>query len=261
MQIELICADAFDPEHGLVAHGPVDHVVADPAYRDKVHSHHRTTRRGAGGVRARQDLGFEALTPDVRRRAAAAFAAVVRRWVVVFSDLEGAGAWCDDLADVGLEPVQVGLWVKTNATPQLTGDRPASPGEALVVAHAKRGRRTIAKRWNGGGRPLLYRGPSERAGERRSGGATKEHPTQKPLWLMEAVLRELTDPGELVADPFAGSGTTLVAAVRLGRAARGWERVEPWARAAQRRIASTRPQLDLLERPRPSARQLALEDV
>src|SRR5690606_22689098 len=142
--VELIHADAFDPQLGLISHGLVDHVVADPAYGRKVHTRHRTTRKGAGGVRAEQDLGFEALTPDVRRRAAEAFAAVVRRWVVVFSDLEGAGAWCDDLAAAGLEPVQVGLWVKTNATPQLVGDRPASPGEALVVAHAKNGRRPKA---------------------------------------------------------------------------------------------------------------------
>lgn len=256
MPVELIHADAFDPQLGLVAHGLVDHVVADPAYGSKVHTRHRTTRKGAGGVRAEQDLGFEALTPDVRRRAAEAFAAVVRRWVVVFSDLEGAGAWCDDLAAAGLEPVQVGLWVKTNATPQLVGDRPASPGEALVVAHAKNGRRPKAKRWNGGGRPLLYRGPSPRA---RGGG--RRHPTAKPLWLMEAVLRELTDPGELVADPFAGSGTTLVAALRLGRHARGWERVEQWARVGWRRLARTRPQLDLLERPAVRAQQLKLEDV
>lgn len=54
MRVELICADAFDPEHGLVAHGPVDHVVADPAHGDEAHRRHRITLEGAGGVRARQ---------------------------------------------------------------------------------------------------------------------------------------------------------------------------------------------------------------
>lgn len=255
MQVELICADAFDPTLGLVAHGPVDHIVADPPYSDKVHTRHRTSRKGAGGVAASQDLGFVALTPAVRRRAAEAFASVVRRWVVVFSDLEGAGAWCDDLEAAGLEPIQVGLWVKTNATPQFRGDRPASAGEALVVAHAKRGRRPMAKRWNGGGRPLMYRGPTERAR-----GREPKHPTQKPLWLMEAVLREFTDPGDVVADPFAGSGTTLVAAVHLGRAAHGWERKEGWARTARQRVARARPQLDLLESAGIAAQQLGLEE-
>ncbi|MEX1365197.1 MAG: DNA methyltransferase [Nannocystaceae bacterium] len=242
MQVELICADAFDPQLGLVAHGEVDHVVGDPPYSGKVHRGHRSTRKGAGGVRAEQDLGFEALTPAVRRRTAEAIAAVVRRWVVLFSDLEGAGAWCDELRAAGLEPVQVGVWLKSNPTPQLTGTRPASPGEALVVAHAMNGRRPMAKRWNGGGRALSYRGPSERGSRRRG---VPRHPTQKPLWLMEALLRELTDPGERVADPFAGSGTTLVAAARMGRAARGWERAERWAAVGRRRLATVRPQLEL----------------
>ncbi len=256
MQVELICADCFDPTLGLAAHGPVDHVFGDPAYSDKVHRRHRTSRKGAGGIGAAQDLGFEPLTPAVRRQAAEVFAAVVRRWVVLFSDLEGAGAWCEDLAAAGLEPIQVGLWDKTDPTPQFTGDRPGSPAEAIVVAHAMRGRRPIRKRWNGGGRALRYRGPAK---ER---GIVRVHRTQKPLWLMEAMLRDFTDPGEAVADPFAGSGTTLVAAKRLGRGACGWERVAKWATAGQRRIGQARPQLQLEGLVPPSnAKQLRLEST
>ncbi len=254
MRVELICADVFDPHLGLLARGPVDHVIGDPPYRSKVHRRHRTARMGAGGVTAEQDLGFEALTPEVRRRAAETIASVVRRWVVLFSDLEGAGAWSDELEAAGLEAIQVGIWLKTNAMPQFTGTRPASPAEALVVAHAKNGGRPRAKRWNGGGRPLCYRGPSPR---RR--GAGPGHPTQKPLWLMEAILREFSDPGECVADPFAGSGTTLVAAARMGRAAWGWERDARWAQVGAERVATTRPQLDLLEAHQSVGKQLRLE--
>ncbi|MCH9681564.1 MAG: site-specific DNA-methyltransferase [Deltaproteobacteria bacterium] len=256
MQVELICADCFDPTSGLVAHGPVDHVFGDPAYSDKVHRHHRTSRKGAGGIRAEQALGFEPLTPAVRRQAAEAFAAVARRWVVLFSDLEGAGAWCEDLAAAGLEPIQVGLWDKTDPTPQFTGDRPGCPAEAIVVAHAMRGCRPIRKRWNGRGRALRYRGPAK---ER---GIARVHKTQKPLWLMEAMLRDFTDRGEVVADPFAGSGTTLVAAKRLGRGACGWERVGTFAAAGRHRIVQARPQLELTDiEPSGPARQLKLEDM
>ena len=46
------------------------------------------------------------------------------------------------------------------------------------------------------------------------------HPTQKPLELLERLIRATTNPGDLVADPFAGVASTLVAAVRTGR--RGW---------------------------------------
>ena len=76
MQVELTCADAFDPIPGLVARGLV--------------ARHRTSREGAGGVGATQDLGFEALTPAVHRRAAEAIAAVARRWVVAFSETRPA---------------------------------------------------------------------------------------------------------------------------------------------------------------------------
>jgi DNA modification methylase len=43
------------------------------------------------------------------------------------------------------------------------------------------------------------------------------YPTQKPLALLERVIAATTDPGALVIDPFVGSGTTAVAAQRLGR--------------------------------------------
>ncbi|MCH9682617.1 MAG: site-specific DNA-methyltransferase [Deltaproteobacteria bacterium] len=256
MQVELICANCFDPTHGLVAHGPVDHVIADPAYSEKVHRRHRTARKGAGGPTAKQALGFEPLTAEVRLQAAEAIAAVVRRWVIVFSDLEGAGAWCEDFANAGLEPVQVGIWDKVDATPQLRGDRPACPAEALVVAHATRRGRPMRKRWNGGGRALRYRGPSKERGIKRV------HPTQKPLWLMETLLRDFTDPGEVTADPFAGVGTTLVAAKRLSRGARGWEQTENWAALGQQRIAAACPQFELPGLAVAGrARQLPLEDT
>ncbi len=61
------------------------------------------------------------------------------------------------------------------------------------------------------------------------GGSTEEkfdHPAQKPLLLSEIPIRNHTAPGELVYDPFLGSGTTLMAAQVLGRRCLGME-VEP----------------------------------
>jgi hypothetical protein len=52
------------------------------------------------------------------------------------------------------------------------------------------------------------------------------YPTQKPLALLEPLVRAHSRPGELVLDPFCGSGTTLVAAVRAGRRAVGVDRSE-----------------------------------
>ena len=62
------------------------------------------------------------------------------------------------------------------------------------------------------------------------------HPTQKPLRLARRALLACTREGELVFDPFCGSGTTAVAAKELGRFFVGAELEEEYARLAARRI-------------------------
>ena len=54
-------------------------------------------------------------------------------------------------------------------------------------------------------------------------GATKIHDTQKPIPLLERLIEIFTDPGDVVIDPCAGSGSTLRAAANLGRKAYGFE--------------------------------------
>lgn len=51
----------------------------------------------------------------------------------------------------------------------------------------------------------------------------KLHPTQKPVKLLKKIIEIFTDPGDIVIDPTAGSGSTLVAALELGRKAYGFE--------------------------------------
>ena len=63
------------------------------------------------------------------------------------------------------------------------------------------------------------------------------HPCQMPLALLERVVTACSNPGDLVLDPFAGSGTTLVAAARLGRRWVGVEISEQYAQRAEDRIA------------------------
>ena len=64
-----------------------------------------------------------------------------------------------------------------------------------------------------------------------------KHPTQKPLALIARCLRATTDPGDLVFDPFAGSGSTGVAAIRLGRRFVGCEQDKSYAQLAARRLS------------------------
>jgi site-specific DNA-methyltransferase (adenine-specific) len=62
------------------------------------------------------------------------------------------------------------------------------------------------------------------------------HPTQKPLRLLRRALLACTRPGDLVFDPFSGSGTTGVAAKELGRFFVGAETEREYAELAARRI-------------------------
>jgi DNA modification methylase len=140
-----------------------------------------------------------------------------------------------------------------NTFHRLRGD--VTPAMAAKYAHADEhgryqnahGRRYYLK----GGKPFdsVWDIPSiaPTSGERTG------YPTQKPLALLERVIAATTDPGALVVDPFVGSGTTAVAAQRLGRrfvAGDCSPRAIGVACSRLRREASSRPAPDvLLSRP------------
>lgn len=218
-----------------LADASVDVVIADPPYSEHVHSNSRRglTVTHVGGAKdeisERRELGFDALTQDQMEAAADQFARLARRWVLVFCDMESAHLWRGALTSAGLEYLRTCAWHKIGGAPQFTGDRPAVWGEAIVCAH-----RPGRKRWNGGGKQGLYSFPTA-IDRDRSGLDTRIHTTQKPVSLMEALILDFTEPGEMVLDGFAGSATTGVAAIRLGRSFLGWERdAEMFAKAAER---------------------------
>jgi site-specific DNA-methyltransferase (adenine-specific) len=73
------------------------------------------------------------------------------------------------------------------------------------------------------------------------------HPTQKPVALMEYLIRTYTNPGALVLDNTMGSGTTGVAAVQSGRRFLGIERDPSYFQIASKRIAEARPPRPVLD--------------
>lgn len=64
-----------------------------------------------------------------------------------------------------------------------------------------------------------------------------DHPTPKPLGVTMWLIEQATEPGQIVLDPFAGSGTTLEAAKRLGRKAIGIEVEERYCEVAAKRLS------------------------
>ncbi|MDQ0349567.1 site-specific DNA-methyltransferase [Ancylobacter vacuolatus] len=83
----------------------------------------------------------------------------------------------------------------------------------------------------------------------------KVHPTQKPEALLARVILSASKPGDVILDPFLGSGTTAAVAKRLGRHFIGIERDATYADAAQARIDAVQPLPDLALIPAPTARE------
>ena len=76
-------------------------------------------------------------------------------------------------------------------------------------------------------------------------GKEAKHPCPRKVEHAEWLVKNFTDPGDLVIDPFAGSGTTGVAAIRLGRRFLGWEKDPTFYAGAFARLNATREQLRL----------------
>lgn len=240
--------DCLDPVSGLASlpDRSVDHVITDPPYEAEAHTKGRRIKgRSIGGGAHKMvaaPLDFAPISEDARTLSAAHFARIARRWIIVFCQSEAAHRWASALSAGGADYVRTGVWIKPDAQPQLTGDRPGVGYETLVIAHAKRDAGRM--RWNGGGGVAVWR-------YNKSGPAANIHSTQKPIDLMLALVRDFTDPGETILDPFAGSGTTGAACIQLGRSFIGWERDANYHAVASKRLAGVREQPSLFgERPK-----------
>ena len=63
-----------------------------------------------------------------------------------------------------------------------------------------------------------------------------KHPTQKPLEILERIILSSTDEGDLILDPFNGSGTTGIAAMKLNRNFIGIDKVKEYVELSRERI-------------------------
>lgn len=215
--IVLICGKCEDvlPSFG---YGQFDHMITDPPYSQE-HTHGKK-RFGADmpdGRNRTLELGFDAITPELMERIASEATRLIGRWVLTFSDVEIAHEWRQAYTRNNLDYVRTGAWIKIGATPQFSGDRPASGFEAITIVH-RRGK----KQWNGGGQHAVWSEPIV-LDRGTKWSKQRVHATQKPEPLMRKLIALFTNPGDTIVDPFAGSATTLRAARALGRRAVGIE--------------------------------------
>jgi site-specific DNA-methyltransferase (adenine-specific) len=231
--VKLFCADCREI---LPTLAPVDHVITDPPYEAEAHTLGRRIKTTGGGGQYGTTgscvIDFDPITAEIRQAAAIEIARLTRRWALVFCQVEAVAAWRDALVSAGLTYRRACAWLKRDAQPQMSGDRPGMGYESIVCAHAQ-GRSV----WNGGGKRGVYETVRASTYENREA----LHMTEKPILLMTALVADFTDEGETILDPFAGSGTTGVAAKLNGRKAILIERDEKYCEVAAKRLRETEP--------------------
>ena len=161
-------------------------------------------------------------------------------WVIgTYHNIYRVGAIMQDLGFWILNDV---VWVKNNPMPNFRGVRFTNAHETLIWAQKKQGAKytfnhhamkalnddlQMRSDWN---LPLAT------GKERIKSNGAKAHSTQKPEVLLYRVILSSTNPGDVILDPFFGSGTTGAVAKKLGRHFIGIERDAKYIRVAKKRI-------------------------
>ena len=153
------------------------------------------------------------------------------------SELQNQGYWI--LNDV--------VWRKSNPMPNFRGKRFTNAHETLIWASKSEGAKYT---FNYEALKALNEGIQMRSdwvlpicngGERlKDENGDKAHPTQKPEALLHRVLVGTTNPGDVILDPFFGTGTTGAVAKMLGRDFIGIEREEAYRKVAMKRLSKIR---------------------
>ena len=196
--------------------GKVDAVVTDPPYGINENDRKVASR---GKLAAPKDYGefkWDAAPID---SSTVALLQASSRWQIIFGGnyftLGPTSCWL--------------VWDKQNGTNDFSDCE-------LAWTNLKKAVRRIYWRWNG----MIRRGDDVR-----------EHPTQKPEGVMKWCIEHLPDGVETICDPFMGSGTTGVAAVKLGRKFIGIEIDPRYFDIACRRIEDAARQPDMFVEPAP----------
>jgi modification methylase len=153
------------------------------------------------------------------------------------------------LQDLGFWILNDVVWRKTNPMPNFRGRRFTNAHETLIWAAKSRAQKSYTFNYEAMkalNEELQMRSdwtlPICSGLERlKDAHGAKAHSTQKPEALLHRVLLASTNPGDVVLDPFFGSGTTGAVAKRLGRRFIGIERDPGYVRIARRRIAAVEP--------------------
>jgi modification methylase len=167
------------------------------------------------------------------------------------------------LQDLGFWILNDVMWRKTNPMPNFRGRRFTNAHETMIWAARDQNAKGYTFNYEAlkaGNEDVQVRSdwtlPLCTGEERLKGRDGKKiHPTQKPEALLARVILSSSRPGDLILDPFSGTGTTGATAKRLGRQFIGIERDAAYAAAAEARISKVEPMPEASLAPFVTARE------
>lgn len=220
----LICGDARETAatETLMQGAPADLMFADPPYNVPIDGHvsghgaikHREFAMGVGEMSREAFVAFlrSGLAPSAAVLKDGAISFVCMDWRHMGEAIEAGTAVFDAMKNLC-------VWAKTNAG---MGSFYRSQHE-LVFVFKKGGaahENTFGLGETGRHRSNLWTYAAANGFSRDRAGDLAMHPTVKPVALVEDAIRDVSRRGQIVLDPFGGSGSTLIAAEKCGRLAR-----------------------------------------
>ena len=204
--------------------GSIDAIITDPPYNIARKNNFKTMGR-AGIDFGEWDKGFDLFSyidqiPRILSKNGS---------VVIFNDWKNIGNIARYCESKGLIIKDMLRWEKANPMPRNRDRRYITDYECAIWCTNKNAKWTFNRIDEKYQRPL-FKGALTKKSEKTS------HPTQKPLWLMEDIIKIHTNQNDVVLDMFMGSGTTGVAAKNTNRKFIGIEQDEKYFDIAAERI-------------------------
>jgi len=170
------------------------------------------------------------------------------RSLIIFCSDHQLGEYINEIEKNGLYYSNTLVWVKNSAPPKFRKNSFINLSEYIAFAHKETNgiKYTFNFKEQGEMGNVLYFEPcvSFSYGKAVNGtvGEATGHPTQKPSKLIQHLIEITSNEGDVILDPFMGSGTTAIAAIRSGRQFIGFERERSYFDAAQIRIKKAQEQ-------------------
>ena len=206
----------------------VDLILTDPPYNISKKTGFASVVNGEKRFAVSMDFGPWDQTEVNLEDMAKVFYETLRRGgtAIVWCDIWKIGKLKEAMESVGFKMIRQIIWQKTNPVPLNMRATYLSNSREMAIAAVKVGKPTFNSKYDSG----IYEYPIPRHNGNRL------HPTQKPLSLFEALVLKHSNQKDLVVDPFLGSGTTGIAAVRNFRRFAGCDLDKKYVQIARERI-------------------------